>query len=184
MPDVIFSRAPVRICDIGGWTDTWFYPKGAVFNICIDLYSYIRVIPNTLNCINIISENLNLRTEIQDLHKITYDGNLDLLKAAVKQMNIETGIDIYIRTEAPPGCGTGTSASVAVALISALARFSRKNLIQRDVAKLAHKLEIDELNKLRSERELAFFEKRDISVDSLFLKERLKEIFPEYAKMK
>ena len=145
MTDVIFSRAPVRICDVGGWTDTWFYPKGAVFNICIDLYSYIRIVPNNLNCINIISENLNLRAEIQDLHEITYDGNLDLLKAAVKRMNIEKGIDIYIRTEAPPGCGTGTSASVAVALIAALARFSRKNLIQREIAKLAHELEIDEL---------------------------------------
>ena len=145
MTDVIFSRAPVRICDIGGWTDTWFYPKGAVFNICIDLYSYIRIVPNNLNYINIISENLNLRAEIQDLHEITYDGNLDLLKAAVKRMNIEKGIDIYIRTEAPPGCGTGTSASVAVALIAALARFSRKNLIQHEIAKLAHELEIDEL---------------------------------------
>ncbi|NVM34081.1 MAG: hypothetical protein HWN81_00700 [Candidatus Lokiarchaeota archaeon] len=145
MTDVIFSRAPVRICDIGGWTDTWFYPKGAVFNISIDLYSYIRIVPNNLKCINIISENLNLRAEIQDLHEITYDGNLDLLKAAVKRMNIEKGIDIYIRTEAPPGCGTGTSASVAVALIAALARFSRKNLIQREIAKLAHELEIDEL---------------------------------------
>ncbi len=145
MKDVIFSRAPVRICDIGGWTDTWFYPKGAVFNICIDLYSYIRIVPNYLNCINIISENLNLRAEIQDLHEITYDGNLDLLKAAVKRMNIEKGIDIYIRTEAPPGCGTGTSASVAVALIAALARFSRKNLVQREIAKLAHELEIEEL---------------------------------------
>ena len=145
MKDVIFSRAPVRICDIGGWTDTWFYPKGAVFNICIDLYSYIRIVPNNLNCINIISENLNLRAEIQDLNEISYDGNLDLVKAAVKRMNIEKGIDIYIRTEAPPGCGTGTSASVAVALIAALASFSRKNLIQHEIAKLAHELEIDEL---------------------------------------
>ena len=145
MKDVIFSRAPVRICDIGGWTDTWFYPKGAVFNICIDLYSYIRIVPNNLNCINIISENLNLRAEIQDLNEISYDGNLDLVKAAVKRMNIEKGIDIYIRTEAPPGCGTGTSASVAVALIAALARFSRKNLTPREIAKLAHELEIDEL---------------------------------------
>ena len=28
----VLTRAPVRICDIGGWTDTWFYPEGAVFN--------------------------------------------------------------------------------------------------------------------------------------------------------
>jgi len=28
----IHSEAPVRICDIGGWTDTWFAQHGAVFN--------------------------------------------------------------------------------------------------------------------------------------------------------
>jgi len=45
-------------------------------------------------------------------------------------------------------------------------------------------LEIDELTKFRSERELAFFEKRSISADPLFPKERLREIFPAYTKMK
>jgi len=46
------------------------------------------------------------------------------------------------------------------------------------------RLEIDELAKFRSERELAFFEKRDLSTDSLFPKQRLREIFPKYAEMK
>ena len=89
MNNVIFSRAPVRICDIGGWTDTWFYPKGTVFNICIDLFSHVKIIPNNTNKIKIISENLNLQTEIQDISKIEYNGNIDLLKAAVKRMGIE-----------------------------------------------------------------------------------------------
>lgn len=46
------------------------------------------------------------------------------------------------------------------------------------------RLEIDELAKFRSERELAFFENRDLSTDSLFPKQRLEKIFPEYAEMK
>jgi len=125
LSDNIFSRAPVRICDIGGWTDTWYCPNGAVFNICVDLYSYIRIIPSTNKSITIISENLKLQTEINNLEKIEYDGNLDLLKSAVKRMGIKKGAKIYVRTEAPPGCGTGTSASVAVALIAALANFQR-----------------------------------------------------------
>lgn len=145
MKKVIYSKAPVRICDIGGWTDTWFYPKGAVFSICIDLCSYVRIFPNLSNRIKIFSENLNLHTEIQDFHEIRYDGNLDLLKAALKRMDIEKSIDIYVKAEAPPGCGTGTSASVAVALVAALARFSHKDLKQGKIAELAHKLEIDEL---------------------------------------
>jgi D-glycero-alpha-D-manno-heptose-7-phosphate kinase len=142
---IIFSRAPVRICDIGGWTDTWYCPNGAVFNLCVDLYSYVRIVPSSNNSITIISENLNLQTEINNLNKIEYDGNLDLLKSAVKRMRIKKGANIYVRTDAPPGCGTGTSASVAVALIAALAKFSEKNLIPEEIASLAHKLEVEEL---------------------------------------
>ena len=145
MRKIIFSRAPVRICDIGGWTDTWFCPNGAVFNICVSLYSYVRIIPTNTSRINLISENLNTRTEIKDFHKIEYDGNLDLLKAAIKRMNINEGLNIYVRTEAPPGCGTGTSASVAVALIAALAQLSNKELNPSEIAELAHKLEVEEL---------------------------------------
>ena len=33
--------APIRICDIGGWTDTWFAGFGAVFNIAV--YPYVEV---------------------------------------------------------------------------------------------------------------------------------------------
>ena len=145
MSGIIFSRAPVRICDIGGWTDTWYCPNGAVFNLCVDLYSYVRIVPSSNNSITIISENLNLQTEINNLNKIEYDGNLDLLKSAVKRMRIKKGANIYVRTDAPPGCGTGTSASVAVALIAALAKFSEKILIPEEIASLAHKLEVEEL---------------------------------------
>jgi D-glycero-alpha-D-manno-heptose-7-phosphate kinase len=141
----IFSRAPVRICDIGGWTDTWFCPDGAIFNICVDLYSYIRIVPTNMRKISIISENLNLKTIINDWNNIQYDGTLDLLKAAVKKLRIQRGLDIYVRTEAPPGCGTGTSASVAVALIAALAKVSEIQMKSKEIAKLAHKLEVEVL---------------------------------------
>jgi D-glycero-alpha-D-manno-heptose-7-phosphate kinase len=145
MKRVVFSRAPVRVCDIGGWTDTWFCNKGAVFNFCVDLYSYVRIIENNSEKINIISENLDLSTEIINNRQIEYDGILDLLKAAVKRMQINTGLDIFVRADAPPGCGTGTSASVAVALIAALARFNNTTLVPHEVAELAHKLETEEL---------------------------------------
>ncbi len=141
----VFSRAPVRICDIGGWTDTWFYKNGAVFNFCVDLYSFVRIFENNSDKIKIVSENLDLITEIKNFRKIEYDGVLDLLKAAVKRMDIKTGLDIFVRADAPPGCGTGTSASVAVSLIAALAHFSNKHLAPNEIAELAHNLETEEL---------------------------------------
>jgi D-glycero-alpha-D-manno-heptose-7-phosphate kinase len=30
---IINSVAPIRICDNGGWSDTWFAEQGAIFNI-------------------------------------------------------------------------------------------------------------------------------------------------------
>ncbi|MHA2473367.1 MAG: GHMP family kinase ATP-binding protein [Promethearchaeota archaeon] len=146
MSDIILSRAPVRICDIGGWTDTWFYPNGAVFNMCVDLYSYIRILDTKSDNINIISENLGLKTEIVDFENIEYDGTLDLLKAAIKKLEINEGIDIYARTEVPPGCGTGTSASVAVSLIGALAKLSNRTFNRDRIAQIAHQLETEELH--------------------------------------
>jgi D-glycero-alpha-D-manno-heptose-7-phosphate kinase len=143
---VILSRAPVRICDIGGWTDTWFYPKGAVFSFCVDLYSRVKLMENGLNKIRIFAENFEQSTEIKNFKAVEYDGNLDLLKAAVKRMNLEKGLDINVSADAPPGCGTGTSASIAVTLISALSKYNQVDLTNYEIAQLAHKLETEELN--------------------------------------
>ena len=30
---ILNAVAPIRICDLGGWTDTWFAEHGKVFNI-------------------------------------------------------------------------------------------------------------------------------------------------------
>ena len=38
---VINSVAPIRICDNGGWTDTWFSGHGEIFNIGV--YPYVEV---------------------------------------------------------------------------------------------------------------------------------------------
>ena len=141
----VLTRAPTRICDIGGWTDTWFYPKGAIFSFCVNLYSYVRLVENESKTIKIYAEDLEQSAEILNLKRIEYNGVLDLLKAAIKRMNIENGLDIFVRADAPPGCGTGTSASVAVALISALATYKKLNIDQGNIAALAHKLETEEL---------------------------------------
>ena len=144
MKKVVYSRAPVRICDIGGWTDTWFYPRGAVFNIAVDLFNYIRVSQNNRDFVRISSENLEIDTEF-DIKNIVYDGELDLLKAVIKTMRINQGIDVNVRSDVPPGCGTGTSASVAVALISALANFQGEQKGPTEIASIAHQIETDEL---------------------------------------
>lgn len=145
MTKKILSRAPVRICDIGGWTDTWFYKNGAVFNFSVDLYSYVLLIENRSKKVRIVSDNLGVQTIISDYDSIEYNGSLDLIKAGIKRLEIRNGVDIYIKTEAPPGSGMGTSASVAVALLGALEKYADLNLSPKEIAKLAHELEVKEL---------------------------------------
>ena len=38
---IINCVAPIRICDNGGWTDTWFAKTGKIFNIGV--YPYVEV---------------------------------------------------------------------------------------------------------------------------------------------
>ncbi|GAB4330152.1 MAG: GHMP kinase [Promethearchaeota archaeon] len=142
---VVHARAPVRVCDVGGWTDTWYYGRGKVTNVAINLYSHVRLQANDLDSVRIHSEDLDLDTQIMDYRKVEYDGVLDLLKAAVKRMGVREGLDVFVRADAPPGCGTGTSASVAVALIGALSAWKREPFLSFQAASLAHAIETEEL---------------------------------------
>ena len=45
-PDPLFiinSVAPIRICDNGGWTDTWFAEHGKIFNIGVYPYAEVQI---------------------------------------------------------------------------------------------------------------------------------------------
>ncbi len=159
---LIRSRAPVRICDIGGWTDTHFAGTGAVLNISISLYAHCVIRPRerreklTLygyeaysktadNGASIRALDLDEELEIADIRRIEYDGNLDLLKAAVKRLNVESGFDATIWADVPPGCGVGSSAAVSVAMIAGLSRFRREVMPPHETAYTAQRLETEEL---------------------------------------
>ena len=40
---VVNSVAPIRICDNGCWTDTWFAGHGQVFNVAVYPYAEVQV---------------------------------------------------------------------------------------------------------------------------------------------
>src|SRR3974390_2337601 len=40
---VVNAVAPIRICDNGGWTDTWFGGPGKVFNIGVSPYVKVQI---------------------------------------------------------------------------------------------------------------------------------------------
>ncbi len=151
---LIRSRAPVRIDFSGGWTDVALFTedsKGFVVNAAIDIYSYVTVknIPDGINNkkknIRIYSADFDIYEEAEEIKQLEYNGNIDLAKAAIKQMDIKGRLEIITRSNAPAGSGLGTSASMGVALIGALGTYEGKTLLPYEFAELASLIEQKEL---------------------------------------
>jgi D-glycero-alpha-D-manno-heptose-7-phosphate kinase len=68
-----------------------------------------------------------------------------LLEAAIDAYPPPSGIavEVSVRSSVPAGCGTGTSAAVAVALLGGLAALRGEQRLPRDIAYAAHRLEVD-----------------------------------------
>ncbi len=149
-PQIIVNAvAPIRVCDIGGWTDTWYSIHGAVFHIAV--YPYVEVQIHVVSRedvserVVITAENYGERFEV-DPERITYDQH-PLIEAALDVMELpdDAAFRINIYSEAPPGAATGTSAAVAVALLGGLDHLTPGRLTPHEVAYLAHSLETEKL---------------------------------------
>jgi D-glycero-alpha-D-manno-heptose-7-phosphate kinase len=150
---IVNSAAPIRICDNGGWTDTWFARHGKVFNIAVYPYAEVqmRVYAHRggRRRITINAEDYGVRYTIAEPGG-RY-GKHPLLEAAVDYMRIpkDVAIEVSIHSDAPSACSTGTSAAVSVALIGALDCLTPGRMTPHEVAAAAHKIET-ELLKLQS----------------------------------
>jgi D-glycero-alpha-D-manno-heptose-7-phosphate kinase len=145
---VIKSRAPIRLDFAGGFTDVPPYSEregGAVVNAAITRYTYTTLVPREDDAIKMFSADFDRFVEVKSFRDLEYDGNLDMVKAAIKILGIEQGMDLYVRCDAPPGSGTGSSASIAVALIGLLNHLQTTKLSAHEIAQLARQLELQEL---------------------------------------
>ncbi len=143
---IINSVAPIRVCDNGGWTDTWFAEHGKVFNIGV--YPYVEVQVEVFprdaqpDRIVLFAENYGERYVVHP-ESPTFDRH-PLLEAAIQYMRVpqDVALRISIYSEAPSGCSTGTSAAVAVALIGALNCLTPGRMTPHEVAQAAHAVEV------------------------------------------
>jgi D-glycero-alpha-D-manno-heptose-7-phosphate kinase len=144
---IINSVAPIRICDNGGWTDTWFAEHGKVFNIGVYPYAEVQLevkpYAGKEDRIVIHAENYGERYSLHP-EKPGYDRH-PLLEAAIECMRVppDLAFQVTIFSEAPAGAGTGTSASVTVALIGALDHLTPGRLTPHEVAHTAHRVEVE-----------------------------------------
>ncbi len=145
---IINSVAPIRICDNGGWTDTWFAGHGQIFNIGVYPYAEVQIAvypgQDRENRIIINAENYGERyVVIPEKH---WDKH-PLLEAAIEYMRLpeDLGFEVTIFSEAPGGASTGTSAAVTVALIGGLDMLTPGRMTPHEVASAAHKIETEML---------------------------------------
>ena len=147
---VVNSVAPIRICDNGGWTDTWFAGHGRIFNIAVYPYAEVQIEVRPLRDqeprIIINAENFGERYAVGPDHG-TWDRH-PLLEAAIEFMAIprDLAFEVTIFSEAPSGGSTGTSAAVTVALIGALDRLTPGRLAPHEVALAAQRIETEILH--------------------------------------
>ncbi|HEU5103875.1 MAG TPA: GHMP kinase [Roseiflexaceae bacterium] len=150
---VINAVAPIRICDNGGWTDTWFAGHGKIFNIGVYPYVEVQVAIHPRETrpdwIMLHAENYGERYAIEP-GQPSYQRH-PLLEAAVEEVMPpeQYALEISIHSEVPAGASTGTSAAVSVALIGALDCLTPGRMTAHEVAYAAHRVETERL-KLQS----------------------------------
>ena len=147
---IINSVAPIRICDNGGWTDTWFAEYGKIFNIGVYPYAEVQleIYPaNGRKNIVIHAENYGERYIPKQYKETNVWDRHPLLEAAIERMDVpdEFSIQVNIHSEAPVGASTGTSAAVSAALIGALDCLTPGRLTPHEVAYLAQSIETEML---------------------------------------
>ena len=145
-PYIIHSQAPIRICDTGGWTDTWFAQYGEIFNIAVSPLAevHIRVSQATNQQQSIVINAKNF----EDRYAFNLNNGWSkhpLLEATVATMGVpeNLAVEVTIFSQAPAGASTGTSAAVTVALIGALDELNHSRLTRAEVAATAQRIETE-----------------------------------------
>jgi D-glycero-alpha-D-manno-heptose-7-phosphate kinase len=144
---VVRSRAPTRIDLAGGWTDVPPFAQregGAVVSIAIGRYTYASLRRSGTG-VRLRSDDYDAEVRAPDVAALRYDGTLDLLKAALRRMDIAGPLELITRADVPPGSGLGTSAATGIALVGAIAALGGDQPDRMALAALATSLEIDEL---------------------------------------
>ncbi|MFI5251504.1 MAG: GHMP kinase [Bacteroidota bacterium] len=144
-PRIIHTAAPVRICDIGGWTDTWFAKYGSVVNIAVTprVEVLLSVYPRH-------RQKYHIKIHSNFLGDLYLPGKTDKPDERFHMVRIilthaviphTVAMDVQIQSHAPPGSAVGTSAAVAVALIGALEQFHSRSINPQSIAYKAHETE-------------------------------------------
>lgn len=146
----IRSKAPLRISFAGGGTDVrHFFERdgGCVLNATINHHAWGSLNPREDGKIHIESVDLGLSLSFEPNAEMAYDGKLDLVKAAIRNMGGQgsTGFDMFLHSDAPPGSGLGSSSTLMVTLVGLMQRYKNLPLTDYEVSQLAYTIEREQM---------------------------------------
>jgi D-glycero-alpha-D-manno-heptose-7-phosphate kinase len=117
---------PVRVADVGGWTDTWFGSPGQVCHLAVG--------PGIEVDVELVVPEVGPLAD-------------PLLQAAVEvvlepaELADAVGVRLQVSSAVPPGASLGTSASVLVGIVGALDALVGGGRSPEEIARLAHEAE-------------------------------------------
>jgi D-glycero-alpha-D-manno-heptose-7-phosphate kinase len=138
------ARAPLRLSFCGGGTDVSPYPEehgGMVLSATINQYAHASLRPRRDSRLRLTSLDYDITAKYDHPTRVRFDGQLDLLKAAVKSLKVRRGLDLWVHSDAPPGSGLGSSSTMVVALIGVLREWLRRPMTGYETAELAYDIE-------------------------------------------
>jgi D-glycero-alpha-D-manno-heptose-7-phosphate kinase len=141
MTRFLTAVAPIRIADLGGWTDTWFAGHGLVCSVAVQPGVTVRLAVERTTGTGAVVVDAADFGDRYDLREGR--GRHPLLEACIDEVGVPDGLDVTVSvsSEVPPGASTGTSAAVAVALVGALRALAGDPVAPADVAATAHRVE-------------------------------------------
>lgn len=141
---IIRAKSPLRISFVGGGTDLPHYYEdhgGAVLSSTINRYAYVTLSPRTDDRVRIRSFDLGYSVKYRLSEEPVYDGTMDLAKAAIERMDLRCGLDLDVRSDAPPGSGLGGSSAVTSAILGALTELTGQGYTNYELAELNYEVE-------------------------------------------
>lgn len=120
------GRAPARIDFLGGGSDCPPFSTehgGCVLNAGINRYAVSSLeVGEHLSGVEIVSRDLKQTVRADSVADLEFDGELDLLKAALKRGGVEGPLRLVTEVDVPPQSGLGASAAVTVSVLAVCRR--------------------------------------------------------------
>jgi|SRR5882672_1860301 len=142
---MLIARAPLRVSFAGGGTDLEAYYSrfgGAVVSATINKYFYVFLSRTIDDMVQITSSDFRAFERVDGEEGGYGEGELAYLKSILSEFGVAHGLSVFTASEIPPGTGLGSSSTVAVALVKALATLCERRASKQEIAELASYIEI------------------------------------------